>query len=461
MMANIKKIDGKTGIAYKITVTAGRDSKGKQVRHYMTWRPAPGMTDKQAEKAVQKAAFEFEHNIEQGFIADNRQSFTLYAEYVISLKERNGAKRRTVERYHELMKRIDAAIGHLKLSDIRPQHLNYFYANLAECGIRDSQEKATPKKDIRCLMKSKGLSAAELSRRTGVAASTFAPAIHGGTVSRRTADYLSSALGCKSEALFTFSRDTSPLSAKTITEYHRLISSVLSQAEREMLIQYNPAHRATPPKLERKEVESFQPNEIIKILNCLDSEPIKWQTITHLLIVSGCRRGEILGLRWEAIDWEARQLRIDRALLYTAASGIYESSTKTGEIRYIKLPEESMQLLRRYRAYYDGLRLKNGDRWQNSGYVFCRDDGAAMNPDNVTAWLRKFSQRHELPPINPHKFRHTMASLLIYNGTDTLTVSKRLGHAKVSTTTDIYSHVIKQADERAAESIADVILRQA
>ena len=54
-----------------------------------------------------------------------------------------------------------------------------------------------------------------------------------------------------------------------------------------------------------------------------------------------------------------------------------------------------------------------------------------------------------------------MASLLIYNGTDTLTVSKRLGHAKVSTTTDIYSHAIKQADERAAESIADVILRKA
>ncbi len=460
-MANIKKIDGKTGPAYKITVTAGRDSKGKQVRHYMTWRPAPGMTDRQAEKAVQKAAFEFERNIEQGFLADNRQSFTQYAEYVIALKERSGAKRRTVERYRELMRRIDAAIGHLKLADIRPQHLNYFYANLAECGIRDSQVKATPKKDISRLMKSKGLSAAELSRRTGVAASTFAPAIHGSTVSKRTADYLAAALGCKSEALFTFSRDTSPLSAKTITEYHRLISAVLSQAEKEMLIQYNPAHRATPPKLERKEVESFQPNEMIQILNCLDSEPIKWQTITHLLIVTGCRRGEILGLHWDAIDWEARQLRIDRALLYTSKSGIYESSTKTGEIRYIKLPNESIQLLKRYRAYYDGLRLKNGDRWQNSGYVFCREDGAAMIPDNITAWLRKFSQRHKLPPINPHKFRHTMASLLIYNGTDALTVSKRLGHAKVSTTTDIYSHVIKQADERAAESIADVILRQA
>ena len=84
-----------------------------------------------------------------------------------------------------------------------------------------------------------------------------------------------------------------------------------------------------------------------------------------------------------------------------------------------------------------------------------------MHPDSVTTWLDRFSKRHGLPHINPHKFRHTMASLLIYNGTDVLTVSKRLGHAQVSTTTDIYSHAIKEADERAAESIADVVLRRA
>ena len=85
----------------------------------------------------------------------------------------------------------------------------------------------------------------------------------------------------------------------------------------------------------------------------------------------------------------------------------------------------------------------------------------ALNHDNATQWLSNFAKKYGLPPIHPHKFRHTMASLLIYNGTDVLTVSKRLGHAQVSTTTDIYSHAIKEADERAAESIADVVLRRA
>ncbi len=235
----------------------------------------------------------------------------------------------------------------------------------------------------------------------------------------------------------------------------------MSQAEKELLIQYNPARRATPPKVERSSVESFQPDEMAKILECLEQEPIKWRTITHLLIVTGCRRGEIAGLRWDAIDWAGQQLRIDRALLYSPEIGTYEDTTKTSDTRYIKVPAETIQLLRLYQAYYDGLRLKNGDRWVNSGYVFTRDDGSVMNPDNVTQWLADFSKKHGLPPIHPHKFRHTMASLLIYNGMDILTVSKRLGHARVSATTDIYSHAIKQADERAAESIADVILRRA
>ena len=460
-MANIKRIDGKTGVSYKITVTSGRNTDGKQVRHYLTWKPAPGMTDRQIEKAVQKAAFEFEQQISQGFVADNRQSFAQYAEYVISLKERSGTKRRTIERYRALLIRINAAIGHLKLSDIRPQHLNMFYANLSEEGVRISQVKATPKKDIAKLMKEKKLSAAALSRSTGIAASTFAPAIHGETVSQHTADALAAALGFKTEVLFKLAKDGSPLSTKTILEHHRLISTVMTQAEKEMLVQYNPAHRATPPKIERTEVDSFQPEELARIMECLDEEPIKWRTITHLLIVTGCRRGEIMGLRWDAIDWEGKQLRIDRALLYTPTSGIYEDTTKTGETRFIKIPEETVQLLRLYRAYFDGLRLKNGDRWIESGYVFTRDDGGIMNPDNVTQWLSGFARKHDLPPIHPHKFRHTMASLLICNGTDALTVSKRLGHSKVSTTTDIYSHAIKQADERAAESIADVILRRA
>ena len=75
------------------------------------------------------------------------------------------------------------------------------------------------------------------------------------------------------------------------------------------------------------------------------------------------------------------------------------------------------------------------------------------------ALYAEFSKRHDLPHINPHAFRHTMASILINSGKDVVSVSKRLGHAKVSTTTDIYSHIIMEADEQASECLADVMLR--
>ncbi len=459
-MANIKRIDGKKGVSFKITVTRGRDQEGKQIRHIMTWKPPKKMTDRQLEDAVKKAAYEFEREIDLGFQADNRQSFAAYADYVIDLKEKTGMKPRTVVLYRSLLPRINESIGHLKVTEIRPQHLNRLYSALSAEGARVSDEKGTPKVDLLPLIKANHKSLQDFARSAGIADTTISPAVHGRTVSRKTADRIAAALGRKTGDLFTLTRDTRPLSPRTVHGYHRLVSMIFSQAEKEMLILYNPAHRSTPPKQERKEAESFQPEELAEILRCLDLEPVKWRAITNLLIVTGCRRGEILGLRWDAVDLDRKQLRIDRALLYTSKKGIYEGPTKTGDVRFIKIPEESVALLRLWKAYQDSIEEQSGDQWHETGYVFTRDNGEAMFPDTVTKWMTSFSKKYGLPPIHPHKFRHTLASLLIYNGTDILTVSKRLGHSQVSTTTNIYSHAIREADERAAESIADIVLRR-
>ena len=327
--------------------------------------------------------------------------------------------------------------------------------------LLNSKVKATAKKDIEKLASETGLNKTQLAKRAGTAASNVRAAINGDVVSGSVADAIAAALGKDTASLFKLSQDTTPLSVKTVIEHHRFISSVFAQAEKELLVPYNPARRATPPKLERKEADCFQPDEVLKILQCLESEPIKWQALTHLLIVTGCRRGEIAGLRWESVDWDNKQIKIERALLYSADKGIYSTTTKTGETRYIKLPDETMQLLRSYRSWHTELRFKNGDRWVDTGYMFTRDNGDVMHPDSITQWLSGFSERHDLPPIHPHKFRHTMASMLINDGADIVTVSKRLGHAKVSTTTDIYSHIIKEADAKAADSIADTLLRRA
>lgn len=84
---------------------------------------------------------------------DNRQTFAEYAAYVLDLKERSGTKPKTLDRYRELMGRINQAIGHMKLADIRPQHLNSFYKNLSEPGIRETGGIATAKIDLATWLK--------------------------------------------------------------------------------------------------------------------------------------------------------------------------------------------------------------------------------------------------------------------------------------------------------------------
>lgn len=459
-MASIKKIENKNGVSYQITVSSGRDPVNRQKRYYLTWTPGPDMTHRQIGKELQKQAMEFEQKIEQGYIVDNKQTFAIYSAYVIDLKERNGAKHRTIVRYKELMKRIGPAIGHLKLADIRPQHLNSFYKNLGEEGVREDGATARARVDLFSILKEKGLTRAATAAAASVSPNIVTTACQGKKISLAKAEAVAVALDLKIDKIFTIVRDKTPLSNKTITEHHRLISTILNQAEKEMLVPYNAASKATPPKLTRPEVNYFQVEDIERIRDCLEQELIKWRVITHLLLITGCRRGEIAGLKWSKLDFFNNQIKIDSALLYASDIGTYEDTTKTNTARYIKLPLETMELLKQYSAWYSELQEANGDRWQNTEYLFVRDNGAPMNPDSITGWLNDFSKRHSLPHINPHAFRHTMASILISSGKDIVTVSKRLGHAKVSTTTDIYSHIIKKADEEASECLADVMLKK-
>lgn len=459
-MATIEKLIGKTSSTYRITVYSGFDTQGKRIRHRQTYKPDPGMTPRQIEKAVQRAATDFERSIEQGFVLDNRQTFAEYAAYVLDLKERSGTKPKTLDRYRELMGRINQAIGHMKLADIRPQHLNSFYKNLSEPGIRETGGIATAKIDLATWLKANKKSRAGIARAAGVAASTVSAAAQGQPIQEVKAEAIAQAMGKRLGDVFTVEYDMEPLSDKTVLAYHRLISIILAQAEKEMLVPYNAAAKATPPKAAKKAPNYFQPETISEILKALEAEPLKWQLITHMLLVTGCRRGEIMGLKWDKVDFKTNRVKIDRELIISKSKGVHESTTKTNDIRYLTLPTETMVLLRKHKREQLRLQLANGDRWIDTGYVFTQDNGDHMNPDSVTGWLYGFSRRHGLPHINPHAFRHTVASVLLANGTDIVTVAAQLGHASASTTENFYAHIIEENKAKASECIADVLLRK-
>lgn len=392
-MANITPRKDKEGntISFQIRVFRGRDASGKRLKDYiLTWKPEPGMTKRQIEKELARQATLFEENCRLGNVSAEKPTFERYSAYVMGLKERNGMKVTTAERYRDMLKRINAEIGPLKLQDIRPDHLNRLYVKLAEPGQ---------------------------NKRTGMG-----------------------------------------LSQKTIIEHHRVISSIFSQAVKEQLVPSNIAQRATPPKNPKKEMDAFEAEEVQAILKALESEPLKWQVMTHLLIATGARRGEIMGLRWKNVDWDNHRLYLCENRVYTPKSGAISTTLKTGENRYVSISLAVLDLLKRWQSeqaeFYKFLGITPSD------YVLTADDGQPMHPDSPTDWLAKFAKRHDLPPIHPHKFRHTQASLLISEGVDILTVSKRLGHAKVSTTLDIYSHALAKSDEKASDTLDSLIYQK-
>ena len=458
-MATIEKRESKSGTVYRITIASGIDSTGKQIRHRRTWKPAPGLTERKTQEALARAVADFEREIEQGYNTDDNQTFDQYAAYVLGIKETSGKKLRTIESYRDLLKRISPVIGHKKLKDIRPQHLNKFYADLMQPGQRITAGKAKPKPELNEKVKSRSKSHKDFGKLAGLSAATIDAACRGETVSEATAKKIAAALDAKPESLFTIYQDLRPLSGKTVLECHRVIHLVLQQAEKEMLVPYNAADKATPPQVTHKEVNYFQPSQVHAILKALETEPLKWQVITHLLIVTGCRRGEIAGLKWSKINLDAGTVRIDSALNYSRTRGIFENATKTADVRKLRIPTETVELLRTYQTWWDNLKEKLGDLWPGYDYLFLQDNGKPIDPNSITQWFAGFSARHNLPHINPHAFRHTAASAMTQNKLDPVTVSKRLGHTRVSTTMDIYAHMFDDADEEACETIADALIR--
>lgn len=457
-MATIEKRVSKKGkISYRITLAGGVDSAGKQIRIRRTWEPPkPDMTPKQIEKALNRAVADFEREVEQGYRLDINQTFSEYAAYVIDLKERAGVKPKTIDRYTSLLERVDRAIGHLKLTKIHPQHINAFYKNLSEIGIRQEAPKANVKIDLAAVLKKHNISISRLARHVSLSASTVSAAVRGKTVNYDTAVAIAAALDENVENIFDIKRENLFLSNETILSYHRFISTVLSQAEKEMLIPFNPASKATPPKREQKTPDYYQPEDIAEILSALSNEPLKWKALTYLLLDTGCRRGEAVGLKWDSVDLNTGLITIERALLYTPQRGVYEGTTKTGKTRTLRLAQETLTLLKEH--YEEQLRFKEAykDTWVETGYVFTRDNGDRMHPDSITSWLNKFSRKYNLRHIHPHAFRHTAASTMIANGVDLITAANELGHSDATTTAAIYAHQINEAKARAEKVRASI-----
>jgi integrase len=169
------------------------------------------------------------------------------------------------------------------------------------------------------------------------------------------------------------------------------------------------------------------------------------------------RRGEVLGLRWQDIDFDRRRLSIRQTIIsIDYRVEISEPKTARGR-RSVALDTGTVTALRAHRAAQNQLKLKLGEAWQDHDLVFCRDDGTPVHPDRFTQMFDKHVREGGLPRIRLHDLRHTHATLALAAGIHPKVVSERLGHSTVAFTMDVYSHAIPSMEAEAAETIANLV----
>lgn len=183
----------------------------------------------------------------------------------------------------------------------------------------------------------------------------------------------------------------------------------------------------------------------------MESESLQFKTLIHLALNSGCRRGELVGLKWSDINFYTGVLTVQRSNYKVKGKPIQSKETKTGKRRYMTLPPYCISLLKEWKAEQGRQRLAMGDKWQGKEWVFIQADGQPMFPTTPTQMFDKFLKRHNLKHRKFHALRHTSATLLLGNGTNIKNVADRLGHTQLKTT-NRYVHALDVADKQAANT---------
>ena len=244
------------------------------------------------------------------------------------------------------------------------------------------------------------------------------------------------------------------ISPSTVKRYTTVLRSVLTLAFKMEYIDEDigVTRRLELPKVETAEVEVYTMDEVNDILTAAETEPIHIRVLVEMALFTGLRRGEIVGLKWEDIDFEKRCLSVKRSIYKLRDGKAKEKIPKTkSSIRTIAIPDRLCASLMEYRVHQEKHASFLGSAWQNLGYIFTEEDGYVMNPQTPTKQFSKFLKRHNIRHLKFHGLRHTSATMLLANGCDIKTVSMRLGHSDIETT-NIYVHALESIDRRAAET---------
>ena len=235
----------------------------------------------------------------------------------------------------------------------------------------------------------------------------------------------------------------------SVLQCHRVLSSALRQAVRWQVLAVNPSDAVRPPRPERAALHVPEPEQVRAILEAARGSVHELPIL--LAASTGMRRGEVLGLRWSAVDLDAGVARVVVTLQRSGGEVHYVAPKTDRSRRTISLPASVVVRLRAHRKEQTERRLLLGASWCDTDLVCDRGDGEHLDPDGLTNAFSRYAA--SAPGTRLHDLRHAFATTLLTAGVHPKVVSEALGHASVAFTMDTYQHVLPTMGEQVAAAI--------
>jgi integrase len=246
------------------------------------------------------------------------------------------------------------------------------------------------------------------------------------------------------------------LSPQSVLHAHRLLHTALEQARKWKLIPFNPATDATAPTVPFRQARGYTAAEIGRLIEVTHDDP-ETTAMLALLLTTGLRRSEMLGLAVDTVDLEAGTVRVRRAVTEVHGRAVLREIPKSKSARRtISIPSEVVTLLRAQKARVLELALQWGAEYSREPmFLFPGLAGVPRRPMAVTERLRQLCRRAGIAGVQPvHGWRHATATLLISGGTDVKTTQARLGHATPTITLKLYTDLVDERDRAAGAQLA-------
>ena len=248
------------------------------------------------------------------------------------------------------------------------------------------------------------------------------------------------------------------LSIRTIKLHSIVINLILKDAIYRGIIKSNPNERAKMPKNNDNSFKGtfYTAEQLNRLLELLEGIPA--QDMATITIFYGLRRSELMGLKWNAVDFKNDLLLIQHTVvLSTTIVKKDKTKNKSSKRGYPLLPEVKAILLK-IKAKQEQDKIKFGNCYTNSGYIFTRDDGTPFHPSYVSHTIRKVLEKtDDLPKCRWHDLRHSTASLLLAKGWSMKDISEWLGHSNISTTMNIYTHIDINRKKELAKGLGNML----